>query len=179
MTNGTLRVRSMQRGAIPVDAHPGEALVAWLQRVLSEGAHAPAGLVVRAGALDLVDLSTAKGSGLPVPWLMAGLTTTVTRAGPAVAVGLLGVVGRAVRDAERPAPMAVVFLEWEDNRWWFYEALLAADGRSLREDTVTVRSAEAGDAMPQGLGRWWAAARRSGMRMNLEVESGAEEEILH
>lgn len=173
--NGRLRIRSVPRGGVHPDAHPGEMLVALLSRAVAGGAHQAVGLVLRAGTLDLVDLSAARAAGLPMPWLLAGLTSTITASGPALAVGVLGVLGR--REGEGERRVAVAFLEWEDNRWWWYEAPLGEGGRSVEDERAHVRSAEEGDALPGGLGRWWSAARRSGMRMQFAQQGGGSEVV--
>lgn len=163
-----LVVRSLPRDELPGDADVANRLVTLVREGLARGAGKPVAVVVRPRQLDLVRLDPVVGAGLPLGWFLGGLATTVTETGGAAeAVGIVGVVERrGAADAER-APMATVFLEWGDNRWWLWRALLDPRNRSIREDAVQVLSALEGDALPEGLGRWWSLARRRNVRVDM------------
>lgn len=140
----------------------GEALVARVRRSLAEGRAPASGVVVRPSQVDLVPLAAAADAGVPFPNLLAGL---VGRGG-LDAVGILGRLWWRPQRAEPAVPVAVVFLEWTDCRWWAWQQLLDAQGRPIADGERCWRAVD-GDPKPGGLGGWWSLARRTGARLDL------------
>ncbi|MCA9572359.1 MAG: hypothetical protein KC656_31180, partial [Myxococcales bacterium] len=144
-------------------------LVERVQRGVAAGQADPVVLVVRERTLDAIDLGEIRATGLPLAWFVAGLTTSSTTAGgEALAVGVSGRLTRRRTGTEALETCATVFLEWEDGRWWQWAAALD-DGGSMDPATVEVRGAEAGDPLPEGLGRWWSTGRRHGVSLGLRA----------
>lgn len=170
MLRSSLKIHSTLRDRLPGDGTVESWLTVLVARQLDGRRQLGLGLVVvRQRTVELIDVSEARRAGFAPAMLLAGLTTTHTDGGSVEAVGLCGQVRAHGR--ELAVPVAMVFLEWADCRWWSWEALLAADGLSLREDTARERTAAEGDAMPAGLGRWWSHARRTGMQLQLTLEA--------
>lgn len=148
----------------------GEGLVERLRAAIAAGSRGSASVVVRAGQLELVRW---RPDDVPFPIRMATLAMTdLPDGGPAEAVGVFGVFEGA------PAPRAAVFLEWPDCRWWLWEGQLSGSGSALVDDSVRVRRATDGAALPDGLGRWWSLGRRMGIRGRL-TRSGPPAETVH
>jgi hypothetical protein len=174
-----LRVRALSREEVWASAAVGPddavavALADRLRAALGDptpGRRRPGALVVvRAASVELLTLRVEPGSSAPrvdVHQLLAALAASETLAGPAEAVGLVGVFRRRrVRwTAQGPAPelgnpVALVFLEWPDGRWTRWEAPMDASGRALQGGAAWT-GARHGDPLPDGLGRWWTRMRR-------------------
>lgn len=164
--NGRVRVRRTLRASLPGTGSVEAWLVHLVQRSADEGGlGGAAAVVVRAGAVELVDVTLDQEPRIDREALLIGLTGADGEHGAVEAVGVIGKVIRRGRRGE--IAVALVFLEWEDNRWWCWEAPIAGDG-TLREGGALVRSAVDGDALLPGLGRWWCRARRSGLKVRLE-----------
>jgi hypothetical protein len=132
-----------------------------------------------------VDLLPVVRARIPVPAFLAGLTRSRGEGdAEALAVGLAGrfLVRRRSDPQRSGAPVALAFLEWPDNAWWHWRALLDADG-AIREDTVTLTRALDGDPLPESLGRWWSLGRRMGYQVQYGPVRRAEpqrvSEIVH
>lgn len=157
----------------PDDAE-GEHLAAVVRGAVASGHAAPVAVVVREARIELVELGPALRARVPVPMFVAGLTRSQPEGqSQPIAIGLAGrfsfrpasELGSAPRRPPAPHPppaqVALAFLEWSDNRWWHWRATV--DGpTSLAPDSEVVRRAIDGDALPNGLGRWWSLARRTG-----------------
>lgn len=170
MLGPTLRIRS-----VLLDRLPDTPLRSWLVERLRLAAHRgqvePVVLVVRERTLDAIDLREVIATGVPLAWFVAGLTTSQTTAGGrALAVGVSGRLQRRRGVDGAQEPCATVFLEWEDGRWWHWAGTLGDDG-AVDPATVEVRGAEAGDPLPDGLGRWWSVGRRHGVSLGLRALS--------
>ena len=76
-------------------------------------------------------------------------------------------------------PMAICFIEWPDNRWWFFKALVDPENAQIREDTAVILRAVEGDPMPGRLGRWWALGRRAGMHLHLNRTAPSDATPVH
>lgn len=163
-----VRVHALPRASLPADLGLGEALVARLEASIAAGRTGMVALVVRPDVIEQIGLGAVREAGLPVPWFLAALSRTQTMSGgPVEAVGIAGRAALRPRPDAPAVPMATVFLEWSDNRWWQWQALVDAEGR-LRADTARVRLAEAGDPMPARLGRWWSMGRRGNVTARLD-----------
>ncbi len=163
-----LKVRGTDRARFADD----ESLRGWavdiLERTLERSGGLPAGvIVVRERTVEVMDLAPLAQAGRPLSWMLAGLAGSTTQGGAAEAVGLVGRFQLRRRGTGPAVPVALAFLEWGDGHWWQWQALLAVDRPALVPDTATLRTAEAGDALPDGLGRWWTMQRRSGARLML------------
>ena len=167
MPDVDLKIRSVRRAELPGDTPLGAHLVEKVRTASGRGAAPPAVVVIRAEALDLLALQPLTTSGWAVHRFIAALTRSRTEDGGEVeAIGVMGRFLLRARGGGNPVPMVTVFLEWEDCRWWQWQALLDSDGL-VRPDTETIRSAIDGDALPARLGRWWSYARRTGVRAQL------------
>jgi hypothetical protein len=170
----TLKVRDLPPWADQPDGDVGTALVGLVEGALQRGGAPPAAVVLRPERTELVLLTPAVGAAAPFHRFMAGLTRSdVADASAAVAVGFIGTV-RSLAVGDRPGPdqpVAVVFVEWEDCRWWFWRASLAPDLKTVRPGSEVVVSALDGDRMPDRLGRWWSLGRRLGMTVTLQREA--------
>ena len=153
--NSSLRVAIHTVAGDPVndDQTLGERMTKLLLSALERGTPSPAGILVSDGQVDLVELRRVVAERVSVRRFLASLSRVQER--QVDALGMMGVF-RADEDGPR---VAMVFLEWPDNRWWQWRALLDGDGAVLAE-SIAVRSAEDGDPMPPNIGRWWSLGRR-------------------
>ena len=111
---------------------------------------------------------------MPLSRFLAGLTRSGSgETDMPVAVGVAGRFMMRVRGSENAAavPVAIAFLEWSDCRWWHWQLLLGTDGKPMPDGDMH-RSADNGDPLPQGLGRWWSLGRRTGVRVQVGWPSG-------
>lgn len=169
MVKTQVQVRSLPRTELPADVDITSYLVSRLRDAVARGHAKPVAVVLRQRTLDVVPVDAIQTSGIPIPWFLAGLTRSATPAGGSVeAVAVVGAMDRrASKDAD-PVRVGVVFVEWQDNRWWQWQCAL--DGRSqLREETVIVRSAMDGDALPSDFGRWWTMGRRNQVELGMQA----------
>lgn len=160
-----LDLRVAPRPEVNDDQAWGRWLVAEVRSALSRGAAPPAAVVLRPERMELILLEVAAKQGLPSDRLLAGLTRSAgPNASPPEAVAVIGVFQRHAGGA--PLPSALVFVEWPDCSWWSWSGLIGVDGRII-EYSDEERQAAAGDALPDGLGRWWSAGRREGISVRL------------
>lgn len=167
-------VRSWERPpGLITDDQVGQHLVDRVKTAIGGGAAPLVGVVVRASRIDLVELAAPAREGLTVPLTLAVLARSEDPSGAIPqAVGVLGRYELRPRpDQPARAPLAMVFLEWEDCRWWHWRALV--DGRDLAGDTESLRRAVDGDPLPSGLGRWWSLSRRRSLVARLEPAPAA------
>jgi hypothetical protein len=154
---------------VAVDARPpgrddAEHLVGLVRNATERGVATPAAVVVREAQTELVELRPALVAGITVDRFLSGLSRSQPegRSLP-LAVGLAGrFVLRRRNDPQPNDPrtsLVLVFLEWPDNAWWHWRALLDAEG-AIVDATATVTRAIDGDPLPHGLGRWWSLGRR-------------------
>ena len=159
-----LRSQSMPRPAAHEPSEEGQALVRLVREALGRGGAPAAAVVLREGQTELIYLAPLGEQRLSVGRFLAGLTQSRLDDGePAQAVGLIGRFG-----LQQPSGVSIVqvFMEWPDCSWWHWRALVDGEG-AIREETATERCAQLGDALPQGLGRWWSAARRGRLQLAL------------
>lgn len=164
MASLQLRVHLLKAPPPLEDDALGEHLVGLVRDAAVRGAAPPVAVVVRPERTELLELGGLAGSGLSVPMLLAGLSRSAPEGvGAPVAIGVLGrFLYRAPGAPPGPgAPVALAFLEWPDCRWWHWRVALDASG-GPRDDTELRLRAVDGDALPNGLGRWWSLGRRSG-----------------
>lgn len=167
MARLTLQLRTLPRGEDHEDSVWCETLVGWVTRAVASGRAAPAAVVRRPGRVDLLALGPVQKAKVHMPGFLACLTRSeLPEAGSPDALAIVGVVRTGRRGGDPAVPMAVVFVEWPDNRWWFWRALLTSDGQ-IREDTIERRSAVEGDPLPNHFGRWWSHGRRNRLTMRL------------
>ncbi len=155
----------------PDDERAGTAAVdAVRSAIRTGGAAPPVAVVLRGPRLDLFPLGHAREAGTSPALFIAGLSrSTLINADPVDAVGVAGVFAWRPDRASAPAPVALVFLEWSDCRWWSWRALLSgATPPEVRDDTETLQRAVDGDGKPSGLGGWWSLGRRRRMSMHLD-----------
>ena len=150
----------------PDDDRLGERLAALVQENLPRNGAPTVGLVVRPDRIVLVPMRPVVAAKWRVPWVLGGLARW-DDGGMPDAIGLMGQV-RVRRGKDQPwSPLAVVFLEWPDGRWWQWRALLDGEG-ALVDDTTDVSRAVDGLPRPGGMGGWWTLARRHKPDLRLE-----------
>jgi hypothetical protein len=157
----SVRVASVfQDTTVLSDEALGQELAERVRKAVERRQAPTVALIARPERLDFVGLRTVVEEQLPVQRFIAGLTRAhVDAVGAASAVGVMGTVGARTPDGSGRVPMAVVFLEWPDCRWWYWRALVDPVEQVLRADTETVRRAVDGDPLPSGFGRWWTVGR--------------------
>jgi hypothetical protein len=159
-----LRVHTAPRRDLFTDRDLGRHLV---ETVRASFPKTPAAAVaVRPDRIEIVPLHGLIEQKQNPGRFIAGLTTTGVDA-----VGLVGAFRYRPTPHERWAPIAMVFLEWTDCRWWQWRSLVAGD--RLMPDTETFAAAIEGDAKPGGLGGWWSQARREGLQLTVHATPDA------
>jgi hypothetical protein len=158
MSQIALRVQSIRRPDEPLGEEAEvRGLCAIVRRGVAGDGAPLVGVAIRSTHIDLIDLDPVRDSGLPLRRFLAGLTLQRDGRGThPVAVGLLGVVETGTAD---PAARALVFLEWSDGRWWHWRARVDQGEGCVVAGTEGVQQASQGDALPKGLGGWWAMGR--------------------
>ena len=68
--------------------------------------------------------------------------------------------------------VASVFIEWPDNRWWTAWQPIGPS-RELVGLEPQIRTAWDGSPRPNGVGGWFARARREGLRLRVQREKPA------
>lgn len=167
-----LQIRTVPREGTPDDDDDtvGMRLVGWVRDAVAAGAAPPVAVVLRPERSEIVALAPARQANIALPRFIASLTrSTVEDAGQPVAIAVIGVVQAHRRRGEpgSAVPMAVVFVEWPDNRWWYWRGLLDNDGRAIRADSEAVARSTDGDPIPDVFGRWWALGRRANLGIHL------------
>jgi hypothetical protein len=161
-----VRVQSLARRGDDDDSL-GEYLAALVTDAARRGGAPAAAIVVGSGRVDIVPLAPIAQANVPVPAFLAGLTHSPFGDEPPDAVGLIGTFRMRRKPGDPGVPVAMVFLEWTDCRWWQWRALLDVEaGRAtLREDTETILRAVDGTPKPARLGGWWSLGRRRPVRL--------------
>lgn len=174
------------------DEEVGEHLVKAVREALWRGGAPPSAVAVGREGVAAVPLVPFVQAGLAWPLVVVGLCReTPANVGAADAVGIIGVFQRRPPGDPTGVPVATVFLEWPDGRWWHWLGLLApitvadeirADraGLALRPETQVIRRAIDGAPRPDGLGGWWTASRVRPIAMNwTSHEPPKPAEIVH
>jgi len=129
--------------------------------------------MVRKDRIDLVDIQQLVATRTSLGMFIAGLTRSeLPEAGPLLAVGVMGRFALRRGKNSEPVPVAMVFLEWSDCRWWHWKGLIAAD--TVNEETETLSRAVDGLGKPGGLGGWWSIGRRKALSVRLEPNVARE-----
>lgn len=160
-----LKIRTLLPRQPEDDDAVGAQLVATVQRAVQRGAAPPVVLTVRDERIDLFQTSDIDGVFMPVDVFLAGLSRSEAPGGGLHCVGVMGTFTRRDRPGVR---QLMVFLEWEDCRWWLWRGLLDADG-ALIVDTESILRAVDGDTKPIRIGGWWSLGRRRGMHGRLDT----------
>lgn len=174
------------------DDELGEHLVKAVRDALWRGGAPPSAIAVGADAVAIVPLFPFVQAGLGWPMLVVGMCADAPgNVGSAEAVGVIGVFQRRAPGDEVGIPVATVFVEWPDGRWWHWLGLLApvtvADdvgtgrpGLALRPGTESRGRAVDGDSRPEGLGGWWTASRNRPVQLGWTPnEPQKSAEIVH
>lgn len=84
-------------------------------------------------------------------------------------VEAIAVLGRFTQRQKgmEPRPIAGVFVEWQDGRWWASWRPVEPSGRLIPTDEDEVLRAVDGRPRPGGLGGWFSRARFEGLRAEL------------
>lgn len=182
MSRLNLRVHALARPEGRDDEGLCHDLVEVLRGAVKKRAAPPVAVVLRDGRTDLFQFEAVREAAIPIPNFIAALSCSTCDDGSRVsAVGMMGVV--TARRREEPnapgVPMAICFIEWPDNRWWFFKALVDPENAQIREDTAVILRAVEGDPMPGRLGRWWALGRRAGMHLHLNRTAPSDATPVH
>lgn len=155
-------LRDLYRFPVDDDAL-GNALFGELLAALARGPMAPSMLTLWDHEVALFDLPSVLSLRQPLrEQVVAGLAGQPG----AVAAALIGRFNLRVGPNPEPQPYALVFIEWPDNRWWTaWQPLDAA--RQPIGDGPRVRRAVDGWPRPGGVGGWYAACRRMGIKLTL------------
>jgi hypothetical protein len=141
----------------PDEDRLGEHLRGVVVSALARGGAPTAFVVARRSTLHLIPAQPLVDQKQDLSIFLAGLARWNDEAGPPEAVGVLGRV--QVRRGDAPwMPLALVFLEWPDGRWWEWRAPLDAAG-VMRPDAQVRGRAVDGLPRPSGLGGWWRLSR--------------------
>jgi hypothetical protein len=151
----------------------GRSIFALACAGLARGLPRPAFLVLRADQIDQFDLGGLVGAAPPTRERMLAAMAGLEGATSVCLVGAL-----QVRAPGAPAPLraVAVFLEWPDNRWWTAWQPVSEAG-ALGTDAPVVRQAVDGWPRPNGVGGWFARARREGLRLRVSPPDAAGETI--
>ena len=167
------QVRSFPPRDVVDDDALGEQLVDLTLRAVARGSAPPVVACVRERRVDLFPAVEVVRAGFSPNWFAATLTrATPDDDGPVLAVGLLGTHQMRRRGEQEGVPIALVFLEWADCRWWSWRALVTADGRGLRDGSELRGRARDGVAKPARLGGWWSRGRRLNVTTHLDRTEG-------
>jgi hypothetical protein len=151
----------------PDDEVLGGRLASLVKENLPRNGAPTVGLVVRRDKVVLVPLRPVVQAKWRVAWLLGGLARWDEGDGAPEAIGLMGQIKVRKSGDDAWSPLAVVFLEWPDGRWWHWRGVL--DGESgLLEGSEDQSRAVDGLARPSGLGGWWTLARRHQPDLKLE-----------
>lgn len=85
------------------------------------------------------------------------------------ALAVVGTMRRRRRGVEAGEPVAVVFAEWPDGRWWFAARPQEDRGGFVAGTEVDVLRAVDGATRPGGLGGWFSRARFEGLEARLDL----------
>lgn len=162
-----LKIRTILPREAADDDAVGAQLVAAVHRAVSKGGAPSVVLTVRDERIDLFRTDEITQASLPVDVFLAGLSRAEAPGGGLHCVGIMGTFTRRDRPGVR---QVMVFLEWEDCRWWLWRGLLDVDG-ALIEDSETLLRAVDGDTKPIQMGGWWSLGRRRRMRGRLDTKS--------
>lgn len=137
---------------------------------LERGLPRPTLLVLRPDQVDQFDLG---GLGSAAPPIRERMVSAMAGLDGAECVALVGALRVRAPGAREPQRAVVVFIEWSDNRWW--TAWQAVDDKhQLVGDEPVVRAAVDGWARPNGVGGWFARARREGLRLRTQSDTELE-----
>jgi hypothetical protein len=148
----------------------GHSLFGMVCTGLERGLPRPTLLVLRPDQVDQFDLGGLNSATPPIRErmvaAMAGLEGTEC-------VALVGALRVRAPGAREPQRAVVVFIEWSDNRWWTAWQAVDSNNR-LAGDEPVLRAAVDGWARPNGVGGWFARARREGLRLRTQSEQDLE-----
>lgn len=152
----------------------GAALKERVVGALETGAVAPMAVVCRHAHIDLVPVYHLRERHIAVDAFLASMSRVVSESDDVLAVGLAGRFrARLPGTGAKRAPVALVFLEWTDCRWWLWRSLIDPDGHLVEAAGETFRAVD-GDPLPAGLGRWWSIGRRRRLTVRFSVDEQAD-----
>jgi hypothetical protein len=182
----TVRIHRALPPPAPPEVPPDEHLGRWLAELVRDAAASgrgagPAAVTCRDdGTIEFLPLGPDLLRDAPLPLLLAALSRSELAGRRAVAVGLVGRfrMERRVRGEPVGAAVLLAFLEWADCRWVGWRRILDVAGAELGDGDTWLR-AEEGDALPDGLGRWWSLGRRTGVSVSFGPAAPPPEAMVH
>lgn len=155
------------------DERIGAELIALVHRALARGGAPASAVAIRPDRIDIVPMGPLIAAKSPPAMFLAGLTRVgLDDPRGALAVGVMGRFLLKRHPSDSGVPLAMVFLEWTDCRWWQWRALLAPPGE-IQDETETILRAVDGVPKPPHLGGWWSLARRSQVEFRFERQAPA------
>lgn len=141
----------------------GNAIFGEVLASLARGPMPPAMVTLFEHEVVLFDLPTVLSLRSPQrEHVIAGLAGQPD----AICAAMIGRFNLRVGPNPTPTPHALVFLEWPDNRWWTAWQPLDPQRQPVG-DAPLIRRAVDGWPRPGGIGGWYAACRRMGIRLTL------------
>lgn len=157
-----------RRSAVGDDDQTGRELVELVRNALQRGRAPGAAVVFRENRMDIIPFGPLVRAKVHIGTFIAALTRAeVDDAAPPQCVGIVGRFNWKHKGKGTGVPVAMVFLEWPDGRWWHWRAALSTEGAEILEDTVIVHRAVDGYPKPNTLGGWWSLGRRR--RLNIQL----------
>lgn len=160
------------------DERLGRMLVDACESALLRGGAPAAALAVGPERLSIVPLAPFAEARWPFRSLLVSLCSEAPGdVGETEAVGIIGQFQRRRSPDDAGVPVATVFLEWPDGRWWHWLGLVSRarvptdDGADrelpvVRDGTAAITRAIDGLPRPEGLGGWWTMHRHRPLHMS-------------
>ena len=174
MSQKGLRLRgsssSRDEETFPVDDESlGESLFSQVTAALKRGTPSPATFVFFEGRVDRFSLGSLASL---TPRARSRVIAAMAGQGGLECIAMLGAFRFRGRGALNGQWVASVFIEWPDNRWWTAWQPIGPS-RELVGLDPQIRMALDGSPRPNGVGGWFARARREGLRLRVQRESPA------
>jgi hypothetical protein len=143
----------------PDDDALGALLVDLVERAVDAGGGVPAAVGAWPEEIQIIPVIPLIEAGWTPARFLASLSQTPRpHLGLPAVVGVIGRLRFRQRDDAPWVPIATVFLEWPDGRWWRWRQLIGADGRRAPGTDVTDRAID-GLPLPDHLGGYWRLGR--------------------
>lgn len=157
-----------RRSAIGDDDQTGREMVALVRNALQRGRAPGAAIVFREDRLDIMPFGPLVRAKVHIGTFIASLTrATIDEGSEAQCVGVVGRFNWKHHGKGPGVPVAMVFLEWPDGRWWHWRAAVDVSGNEILEDTDILHRAIDGYPKPNTLGGWWSLGRRRRLNVHL------------
>ena len=117
-----------RRSAVGDDDQTGRELVELVRNALQRGRAPGAAVVFRENRMDIIPFGPLVRAKVHIGTFIAALTRAeVDDAAPPQCVGIVGRFNWKRKGKGTGVPVAMVFLEWPDGRWWHWRAALSPE----------------------------------------------------